>query len=152
MIFDHESVRGIYRVSASYIEQVNKNTDITFEVISKEYDSSKSKPVPQILDNSQSQKTSAQNNEKIPNWIKNNAKWWAGGQIGDHAFVSGIQYLIEQKILQIPDLPETSSPNFRGMPAWVKNIAGYWAEGTINDNEFINSIRFLVESGIIVVS
>ena len=27
----------------------------------------------------------------IPGWIKNNAGWWADGQIDDNAFVSGIQ-------------------------------------------------------------
>jgi hypothetical protein len=154
LIFNDESVRGVYRISASYIEQVDKNMDVTFEVISKEFDSSTtiSKPVPQVLDNSQSPKSPEQNNEKIPKWIKNNAKWWASEQIGDHAFVSGIQYLIEENILQIPDLPETSSQNFRGMPVWVKNIAGYWADGIINDDEFITSIQYLVESRIIMIS
>ena len=154
LIFNHESVRGIYRASASYQEQVDKNMDVTFEVTDREFDSSTtvSKPAPKILGNSESQKTSAQNNEKIPTWIKNNAEWWASGQIGDHAFVSGIQYMIEQDILQIPDLPENSSQNFKGMPMWVKNIAGYWADGTMNDEEFITSIQYLVEQGIIRIS
>ena len=40
---------------------------------------------------------------KIPDWIRNNAGWWAEGAIGDKDFVSGIQYLIKQKIMQIPD-------------------------------------------------
>jgi hypothetical protein len=111
-----------------------------------------SKPTPQILDNSESQKTSAQNNEKIPTWIKNNAEWWASGQIGDHAFASGIQYLIEQDVLQIPNLPENSSQNFKGLPMWVKNIARYWADGTLNDDEFITSIQYLIEQGIIRIS
>ena len=88
----------------------------------------------------------------IPEWIKNNARWWATEQIGDHAFVSGIQYLIEKNILQTPDLPETSSQNLKGMPVWVKNLAGYWAEGIIDDAEFINGIQYLVKSGIITVS
>ena len=30
----------------------------------------------------------------IPAWIKNNAGWWADGQIPDSAFVQGIQFLI----------------------------------------------------------
>jgi len=136
------------------IEHVDKNMDITFEVIDKNYDSSTavSKPDSQIFDNSQSQETLAQNSEKIPNWIKNNARWWANDQIGDHVFVSGIQYLIEQNILQIPDLPDTSSKNFREMPVWVKNIAGYWAEDKISDVEFIKGIQYLIGNGIIVIS
>ena len=40
-------------------------------------------------------------NYNIPNWIKNNAKWWSEGQIGDSDFVSGIKYLIENDIMKI---------------------------------------------------
>ena len=38
---------------------------------------------------------------EIPSWIKNNAGWWADGQIDDEAFVQGIQYLIINGILQV---------------------------------------------------
>ncbi len=38
---------------------------------------------------------------EIPSWIKNNAGWWADGQIDDEAFVQGIQYLITNGILQL---------------------------------------------------
>ena len=37
---------------------------------------------------------------EIPEWIKNNAGWWAEGIIDDEAFVNGIQYLIEHGIIQ----------------------------------------------------
>lgn len=37
---------------------------------------------------------------KIPTWIKNNARWWADGQIDDDSFVNGIKYLIESGIIQ----------------------------------------------------
>ena len=38
---------------------------------------------------------------EIPSWIKNNAGWWADGQIDDTAFIRGIQYLITNGILQV---------------------------------------------------
>ena len=38
---------------------------------------------------------------QIPSWIKNNAKWWAEGTIGDSDFVQGIQYLITQGIIKV---------------------------------------------------
>ena len=38
---------------------------------------------------------------EIPSWIKNNAGWWANGQIDDVAFVQGIQYLINSGILVV---------------------------------------------------
>ena len=37
----------------------------------------------------------------VPDWIKNNAGWWADGQIDDGSFVSGIQWLISNDIIQI---------------------------------------------------
>ena len=38
---------------------------------------------------------------EIPSWIKNNAGWWANGQIDDVTFVQGIQYLINNGILVV---------------------------------------------------
>lgn len=38
----------------------------------------------------------------IPQWVKNNAKWWSEGNLTDAQFVVGIQYLITQGIIQIP--------------------------------------------------
>jgi len=35
----------------------------------------------------------------IPDWIKNNAGWWADGLIDDGSFVSGIQWLISNGII-----------------------------------------------------
>jgi len=37
----------------------------------------------------------------IPGWIKNNAGWWADGQIDDGSFVSGLQWLISNGIMKI---------------------------------------------------
>ena len=37
----------------------------------------------------------------IPTWIKNNARWWADGDIPDSAFVSGLQWLIKNGIMQV---------------------------------------------------
>ena len=38
----------------------------------------------------------------IPDWIKNNAKWWSEGQIGESDYISSLQYLISQGIIKIP--------------------------------------------------
>jgi len=39
--------------------------------------------------------------EPIPGWIKNNAKWWADGQISEDDFVGGIEWLVEQGIIKV---------------------------------------------------
>jgi len=37
----------------------------------------------------------------IPQWIKNNAKWWSNDQISDEDFVKSIQYLVKKGIIRI---------------------------------------------------
>lgn len=44
---------------------------------------------------------SAVKNDAIPSWIKNNASWWADGQIDDDSFIQGIQFLIKEGIMRI---------------------------------------------------
>ena len=39
--------------------------------------------------------------ENVPDWIKNNAEWWANGEIDDNTFVSGIQYLVKNGIIAV---------------------------------------------------
>jgi len=38
---------------------------------------------------------------EVPDWVKNNAGWWADGQIDDGSFVSGLQWLITNGIMKI---------------------------------------------------
>ena len=39
--------------------------------------------------------------KSIPDWVRNNAKWWADGQISEDDFVRGIQYLVEKGIIKV---------------------------------------------------
>ena len=43
----------------------------------------------------------AQSNSNVPEWIKNNAGWWADGTLDDDSFLNGMKYLIENDIIQI---------------------------------------------------
>ena len=38
---------------------------------------------------------------KIPDWVRNNAKWWSNGEIDDNTFANGIQYLIKTGIISV---------------------------------------------------
>ena len=89
----------------------------------------------------------------IPVWIKNNAGWWATNQIGDTDFVSGIQYLINQKIMMIPSADQSSESEAAAeIPDWIKNNAGWWADGLITDADFVSGIQWLITNGIMKIS
>jgi len=87
----------------------------------------------------------------IPAWIKNNAKWWAEGQIGDDAFAQGIEFLIQEGIMVVPPTVQGTSSGDEQIPSWVKNNAKWWSEGQIDDETFVQGIQFLIEEGIIRV-
>jgi len=88
---------------------------------------------------------------QIPSWIKNTAKWWYEGKIGDSEFTKGIQYLIQNKMMVVPPI-HSSMTKENKIPAWVKNDAGWWANGSISDIEFVAGIQYLINNGIIYVS
>jgi len=48
----------------------------------------------------------------IPDWIKNNAGWWADGLIDDSSFVSGIQYLIKSGIIVVIQVESSDYPDW----------------------------------------
>ena len=58
----------------------------------------------EIFDEKFSTQTNSEQNSidiSIPEWIKNNAGWWAEGQIDDNSFVKGIEYLVKVGIIQV---------------------------------------------------
>jgi len=98
---------------------------------------------------SMEQKLSA--SAKIPDWIKNNAGWWADGLIDDNSFVEGIQFLIKEGLMKIPATEQGSVSQDNKIPDWIKNNAGWWADGLIDDNSFVQGIQFLIKEGLMKI-
>jgi len=89
--------------------------------------------------------------KKVPDWIKNNARWWAEGTISDTEFVSGIQFLVKEEILIVPQT-SVSAEQQEIIPDWIKNNARWWAEGAISEDDFLNGIQYLIKVGIVSVT
>jgi len=87
----------------------------------------------------------------VPDWVKNNAVWWAQEKIDDGAFVSGVQYMIEQGIINVPSTTRSSGTSDT-IPSWVKNNAGWWGEGKVTEDDFVNGLQYLIKMGIMQVS
>ena len=85
--------------------------------------------------------------EEIPDWIKNNAKWWSSDSISDDEFLDGIKHLIEIGIISVT--PSEINNFDQKIPDWIKNNAQWWADDKIPQNEFVKSIQYLVKKGII---
>jgi hypothetical protein len=51
---------------------------------------------------------------EIPDWVKNNALWWAEGKISEQEYLNSIQFLIEKKIILVGSHPQSSSEYIPG--------------------------------------
>lgn len=88
----------------------------------------------------------------IPEWVRNNAHWWADDQISDDEFVHGLQYLIKEEIIIVPYSIQESTDESSELPTWIKNNAGWWADGLISDDSFIEGIQWMIKQNIIKLS
>ena len=87
----------------------------------------------------------------IPSWVKNNAGWWADSKISDNDFISGIKYLVENKIIKVStsvNKENSTDP----IPPWIKNNAGWWSSGKISDKDFLTGVEYLIENSIIKIN
>jgi len=84
----------------------------------------------------------------VPEWIKNNARWWSSDQISDSEFIRGIEHLMEKNIIVIPDSVKSQSTG-QNVPFWIKNTAEWWSQDIVSNDEFVAALEFLVKNGII---
>jgi hypothetical protein len=87
----------------------------------------------------------------VPNWIRNNAEWWATGQINDSAFVSGLEFMLENNIIMVSTVPSGTISDDE-IPEWIRNNAHWWSQDLISEGEFVNSLEYLIKEGIITVN
>jgi len=105
--------------------------------------------------------SSAQEETKIPDWVKNVAGWWANDKITEIEFLAGIEYLINNNIISLFFMPCSGAATEGGfqillegqsVPDWVKNVAGWWATDKIEDADFINGIKYLIDQEILAIN
>jgi len=89
--------------------------------------------------------------ESVPDWVRNTALWWSDDLITDEEFVNGIQFLINEDIIQVSSESKDNSPSTQEIPKWIKNTAGWWATNQVSDKEFLSGIKWLIEEGILII-
>ena len=87
--------------------------------------------------------------ETVPDWVRNTALWWSDDLITDGEFVNGIQFLINEGIIQVSTESNLSNQGTQDIPKWIKNTAGWWATNQVSDKEFLSGIKWLIEEGIL---
>lgn len=136
--FDEHSSKGEYSIEQVYRDRTISYNKIKFSVLD-EYGKQNILPL------------STEKAKSVPDWVKNNAKWWSENLIDDTSFIKSTEYLLQNGIIKVPNLSAKTSQSSSEIPSWVKNNAGWWASGKITDDDFLNGIEYLVNQGIITV-
>ena len=89
--------------------------------------------------------------EGIPDWVKNTAGWWSERQISQSEFTDGLEFLINESIIYIPETEPMPPGPDKIIPDWVRNSAGWWSKNLIPDSEFTSAMKYLIQIGIIEV-
>ena len=143
--------KGKYLVSVSvvgvYEEDIPVETAI-FTLIVGDLDEEKTK---EIIPSSQKTDTSKYTTIKIPDWIRNNAQWWSLTKISNQDFAKGLEYLIKQGIIQVPENTQSEEPSESQIPSWLRKNAGWWSQGLLSDDEFFKSIQWLINNTFIKI-
>lgn len=71
---------------------------------------------------------SAQVQSSIPNWIRNTAKFWSNGEVSDAEYIKTLQWLIDQKIIKVPQstniqnkvIPKQTTP-----PTYINKVYNF---------------------------
>lgn len=90
-------------------------------------------------------------NVVIPVWIKDLGAWWVEGLISDSEFTKGIEYLIENNVIVIPQgIAIQNSESV--VPDWVRDNTEWWIQGQISDKKYAAALEYLIKIGIIVIN
>ena len=87
----------------------------------------------------------------MPDWIRNNAEWWATGKINDSAFISGIEFMLENNIIMV-STTSSDKVSDEEIPDWIRNNAHWWSQDLISEDEFVNALKFMIQEGIIIIN
>ncbi|MFB5631209.1 MAG: hypothetical protein ACE5RN_06450 [Nitrosopumilaceae archaeon] len=87
----------------------------------------------------------------IPFWIREYSKYWYNGSISEKEFANGIEFLIKENIIVIPNAENQKNVGEVRIPKWIKISTGWWIDGKISDQEYVKSLEYLIKEGIISV-
>lgn len=87
----------------------------------------------------------------VPEWVKNNAAWWSDGQIDDGTFATGLEFLIKEKVIDVPQDITSQGNSESSIPEWLRNTAKWWSDGMLSDSEFLKGIEWMISNGIIKI-
>ncbi len=64
---------------------------------------------------------SAQSSD-VPDWVKNNAKWWAEGKISDQEYLDAVKFLVDNQIIKVQTFSPLLAESENGFVSTNENV------------------------------
>ena len=97
---------------------------------------------------------SAEVQPSMPNWIRNTAKLWSNGEISDAEYIKTIQWLIDHKIIKVPQSANTKNkviPKQSNPPTYINKVYNFsmlqpvgWTEKENSVQDYRNNLEYAV--------
>ncbi len=60
--------------------------------------------------------------EDVPDWVKNNAKWWSEEKISEQEYLDAIKFLIDNQIIKVKTVPPLLAESENGLVSTDENF------------------------------
>ena len=82
---------------------------------------------------------------QIPDWFKQTTEFWVSDNMSNDEYFKTVEFLLEEKLIHIP---QTKSPNdsvTSGIPVWIKDNAGKWTNDEISNDGFSIGLQWMLD-------
>jgi hypothetical protein len=100
----------------------------------------KTQPPPKPETPQPKSETTQKERPAVPDWVKTNAQWWSEGVISEGEFVTALEYLINQRIIEVAQ-PEVTSPDVSETLTEIDDETRTWLENWQSSLEGIGDQR-----------
>ena len=76
---------------------------------------------------------------------------WTFEKIDDKEFLKILEYMIENKFIQVPENKEFENLKELKMLSWVRSNLDLWSQNNISDDEFYKNINWLEQNKFIKI-
>ena len=82
----------------------------------------------------------------VPTWFKDVVQWWSLEKIDNQTFLTILEHMIKNQIIQIPNNQKFDDSEELKMLSWIKNNLDLWSSTSMMNDEFFKNVNWLIDN------
>lgn len=83
---------------------------------------------------------------QIPNWFKQTTIYWTSETISDDEYFNILEFLLDEKIIHIPQTKIPRENSHIEIPIWIKTNAEKWVNEKLSNDEFSIGLQWIIQN------